>query len=325
LSSSAALFTLFLVGILTARESRAQADDSSGSGLAARLASLSAVTGYEQAMVDTILHVLPGSTRDRAGNVRLQLGAGSVKRLVVCPLDEPGYVVGAIREDGYLTLRRVPGQASPLFDQQLEGHRVTIQGRRGPVPGVVAVRSIHLTRGRNTPSDSLFSVDDAYVDVGAESRAQATALGLGVLAPVTLTKHPQNYGDGLVAAPVAGRRAACAALVLAVRQSRLRAKLIPPVTVAFAIEQGLSELGLGPLAKTLGPFDETLIVDSRPGPPGTLQRGADAAASARWPGLGRVVRWSLSITYGGTPVETVSLADADSLRVALVQWIGADK
>jgi hypothetical protein len=38
-----------------------------------------------------------------------------------------------------------------------------------------------------------------------------------------------------------------------------------------------------------------------------------------------VVRWSLSITYGGTPVETVSLADADSLRVALVQWIGADK
>jgi putative aminopeptidase FrvX len=292
--------------------------------MAARLASLSAVTGYEQAMVDTILHLLPGSTRDRAGNARVQLGGGSPKRLIVCPLDEPGYVVGAVREDGYLTLRRVPGRVSPLFDQQLEGHRVTIQGRRGPVPGVVAVRSIHLTRGRNTPADSLFSVDDAYVDVGAESRTGAKALGVDVLAPVTLTKRPQSYGEGLLAAPVAGRRAACAALLLAVRQSSVPAKLIPPVTVAFAVEQGLPELGLGPLA-TLGPFDETLIVDGRPGAQGALQRGADTAASTRWSGLGRVMRWSLPISYGGTPVETVRLADADSLRVALVRWIGGDR
>ena len=325
MSSSPTFVTLFLLGVVAARESVAQADDSSVSSLAARLSSLSAVTGYEQAVVDTILRLLPGSTRDRAGNARLQLGGGTVKRLIVCPLDEPGYVVGAVREDGYLTLRRVPGQVPPLFDQQLEGHRVTIQGRRGPVPGVVAVRSIHLTRGRNAPADSAFSVDDAYVDVGAESRAEATALGLAVLDPVTLTKRPQSYGEGLLAAPVAGRRTACAALVLAVLQSRVRAKLIPPVTVAFAVEQGLPGLGLGPLAKTLGPFDETLIVDSRPGAPGALQRGADTDVSARWSGLGRVMRWSLPISYGGTPVETVRLSDADSLREALVKWIGGDR
>jgi putative aminopeptidase FrvX len=308
-----------------ARESRAQADENSVSSLAARLASLTAVTGYEQAMVDTILHLLPGSTRDRAGNVRLQLGGGSAKRLIVCPLDEPGYVVGAIREDGYLTLRRVPGQVSLLFDQYLEGHRVTIRGRRGPVPGVVAVRSIHLTRGRNPPADSVFSVNGAYVDVGAESQAQAMALGLSVLAPVTLTKHPQTYGDRLLAAPRAGRRAACAALVLAVRQSRLRAKLLPPVTVAFAVEQGMPNLGLAALAKTLGPFDQTLIVDGEPGALGTLQQGADSEASARAPGLGRVVKWSLATMYSGTPVETVQLADADSLYLALMKWIGAER
>jgi putative aminopeptidase len=325
LRPSFALLPLFLVGLVAARESRAQADDSSISGLAVRLASLSAVTGYEQAMVDTIIRLLPGSTRDRAGNARLQLGGGSPKRLIVCPIDEPGYVIGSMREDGYLTLRRVPGQVSPLFDQQLEGHRVTIQGRRGPVPGVAAVRSIHLTRGRNAPSDSLFSVDDAYVDVGAESRAQAMALGLGVLSPLTLTKRPNRYGDGLLAAPVVGRRAACAALVLAVRQSRIRAKLIPPVTVAFVVQQGIPELGLGPLANTLGPFDQTLVVDGRPGSLGTLQRGGDTSASVKWPGLGKVSRWSLPVIYGGTPVETVRLADADTLRASLLQWIGGDR
>jgi putative aminopeptidase FrvX len=295
------------------------------SAIARRLASVAAVTGYEQAMVDTLLRLLPEAERDRAGNARLQLGGGSAKRLVVCPLDEPGYVVGGVGEDGYLTLRRVPGQVPPLFDQQLEGHRVTILGRRGPIPGVVAVRSIHLTRGRNAPSEAPFTVDDAYVDVGAASRAEVTAVGVRVLAPVTLAKRPHGYGDGLLAAPVIGRRAACAALLQAVRQSTLRAKLIPGVTVAFAVEQELSARGLATLANALGPFDETLIVDGRPGARGSLLQAPDPDGAARWPRLGRVTRWSLPVTYGGTAVETVSLADAESLRKALARWIGGDQ
>jgi putative aminopeptidase FrvX len=285
------------------------------------MASMSAVTGYERALVDTILRLLPGSARDRAGNAWVRLGGGKGRRLVVCPLDEPGYVVGGIREDGYLTLRRVPGRVSPLFDQQLEGHRITVQGRRGPVPGVVAVRSIHLTRGRK-PADEPFTVDDAYVDVGVGSRAEAAGLGIAVLAPVTLAKRPHRYGDGLLAAPAVGRRAACAALLLAVRQSILGAKAIPPVTVAFAVEQELSERGLGTLANANGPFDETLIVDGGPGVRGGLLQGPERDTAARWPALGRVTRWSLPVTYGGTPVETVRMGDAESLRDALVRWIG---
>lgn len=300
-------------------------DRDSLSALTRRLAAVAAVTGYEQALVDTLLRLLPGGERDRAGNARLQLGGRSAKRLVVCPLDEPGYVVGGVREDGYLTLRRVPGQVPPLFDQQLEGHRVTILSRRGAVPGVVAVRSIHLTRGRSAPSEAPFTVDDAYVDVGATSRAEVTALGVRVLAPVTLAKRPHGYGDGLLAGPVVGRRAACAALLQAARQSILRAKLIPGVTVAFAVEQRLSERGLATLANALGPFDQTLIVDGRPGARGSILHALDSTTAARWPRLGRVTGWSLPVTYAGTAVETVALADAESLQEALVKWIGGDQ
>ncbi|HEY3012839.1 MAG TPA: hypothetical protein VGJ36_08845 [Gemmatimonadales bacterium] len=303
----------------------AQERNSAVAALAVRLASIPAVTGYEQGMVDTILRLLPAAARDRAGNARLQLGGGSAKRLLVCPLDEPGYVVGNLRQDGYLTLRRVPGRVSRLFDQQIEGQRVTIQGTRGPIPGVVAVRSIHLTRGRAALSDTPFTVDDAYVDVGAGSSAEAVELGLRVLAPVTLAKRPHRYGDDLLAAPVAGRRTACAALLVAVEQSRLRAKLLPPVTVAFATEQGLSERGLATLAKADGPFEETLIIDGRPGPLGSLLQGPDADTASRWSGLGRVERWSLPVRYSGTMVETASMEDADRLRDALIKWIGGDE
>ena len=283
---------------------------------------MSAVTGFERALVDTVLQLLPGSTRDRAGNALLTIGSGAPRRLVVCPLDEPGYVIGGLREDGYLTLRRVPGRVAQLFDQQLEGHRITIQGRRGPIPGVVAVRSIHLTRGRQL-ADAPFTVDDAYVDVGAGSREEATSLGLAVLAPLTLAKRPHKYGSGLLAGPVAGRRAACAALLLGASQSAAGATKFPSVTIAFAVEQELSERGLGTLANAKGPFDETLILDGDAGARGALRQGADNAAAVRWPKLGRVSRWSLPVTYRGTPVETVSLKDAETLRAALVKWIGA--
>lgn len=292
------------------------------SELAVRLASMAAVTGYEQAMVDTVLRLLPGAMRDRAGNAVLTLGRGQPRRLAVCPLDEPGYVVGNIRDDGYLTLRRVPGRVSQLFDQQLEGHRVTIQGKRGPVPGVVAVRSIHLTRGRLGPSEDPFTVDDALVDVGADTRADAVTLGVSVLAPVTLAKRPHRYGARLLAAPVAGRRAACAALASAA--ARNPGAAVPRgAIIAFAVEQALGQRGLATLANALGPFEETLIVDSRPGSPGDLHRGPDPETSTQWEMLGRVQRLDLPVRYAGTAVETISLADVETLERALGSWIGA--
>jgi putative aminopeptidase len=301
-------------------------DPTTLSSLAVRFASLNAVTGYEQAAIDTVLRLLPDAGRDRGGNARLQLGgSGSSRRLVVCPLDEPGYVVGRVREDGYLTLRRVPGAVPPLFDQQIEGHRVAIQGVKGVVPGVVPVRSIHLTRGRQGAAETPFTVDDAFVDVGAKSLAEVHRLGIQVLSPVTLAKRPHRYGQGLLAGPVVGRRTACAALMLAVRQSRLQAKLLPPVTAAFAVQHQLSHRGLAALGNASGPFTETLIVDAGPGAFGGVVRGA-AGDTVSWPGaLGRVVQWSLPVRFAGTPVETVSLADADTMRAMVVRWIGGSE
>jgi M42 glutamyl aminopeptidase len=326
LASFGTTFLGLLLNLIPLHPVRAQNDlEPAVSALAVRLASIPAVTGYEQVIVDTLLRLLPGATRDRAGNARLQLGGGSARRLVVCPLDEAGYVVGGIREDGYLTLRRVGRTVSPLFDQQLEGQRVTIRGKLKALSGVVAVRSIHLTRGRTDRGEARFTVDDAYVDVGATSRAEVAALGIRVLAPVTLSKVPHRYGEGLLAAPMAGRRTACAALVAAVRQSIPRAKLIPGVTVAFTVEQELLQRGLATLGNALGPFDETLLVDGHAGVPGRLQQLPDSETATRWPRLGRVMRWSLPVNYAGTPVETVSLADADSLRAALVKWIGGER
>ena len=263
--------------------------------LALRFASMTAVTGLEQAMVDSLRALFPGSARDQAGNVTLTLGQGSPKRLFTCPLDEVGYVVGNILPDGFLLLRRVGGggasrTASPLFDQQLEGHRVTVFGARGAVPGVVAVRSTHLTRGRGAPGapDPVFTVDNAYVDVGASSAAEVQGLGIAVLAAVSLAKRPQLYGERLLAAPVAGRRAACAALATAVQA---KPKVKGTVMVAFTVQSLYTRNpGLASVKALLGPFDEIKTA-------------------------------ALPTRYADTAVETVALADADRLVREIVQWM----
>lgn len=320
----AALALLLAVG---AGRAAAQAPEPGLPDLAVRLAAMTAVTGYEQRTIDSLLALLPGARRDRAGNAVVVLGEGSRGRLVACPVSEPGYVVGGVRADGWMTLRRAPGRVSPEVDRQIEGQRVTVFGRRGPVPGVIAVRSIHLTRGRGTAGQGSFTVDSAYLDIGAATRAEVARSGVEVLSPLALAKRPHRFGTDLLAAPMAGRRTACAALVLAARRAVAEPGAMPRgerVVIAFVVEQELGARGIGTLANERGPFAETVVVDGAPGEAGVVVREADSVA-VRWPGLGTVTRWSLGARYAGSPVETTALGGADSLRSALTAWIGGPR
>lgn len=285
--------------------------------LATRLAAMTAVSGFEQKMADSVQALVPGARLDRAGDVLKSFGAGSGGLLVACPLDEPGYVVGEIRADGWLTLRRVGSGADPKFDQRQEGERVTVWGSRGALPGVVAVRSVHLTRGRGA-GDQPFTVDDALVDVGAANPTQAAAGGVAVLAPVAREKRPTRYGKGLLAGPWAGRRGACAAVVTAAAAAHPTERVV----VAFTVEQGLGARGMLTVMHTDGPFDRTILVDGRAGALGTLMEGSDSALGVRYPGFGKVSRLSLPTKYPGTAVETISLADVQALATRLSTEIG---
>jgi putative aminopeptidase FrvX len=254
---------------------------------------MTAVSGYERRLTDTLLALLPGATRDRVGNVVRTLGAGEPRRLVWCGVDEPGYVVGNVTDDGFLRLRRVGRITTPLFDQQIEGHRVTVFGRRGAVPGVVAVRSTHLGRGRATAaSEPPFTLDDAWVDLGATARAQVESLGVHILAPVALTKRPIRYGVDLLAAPAAGRRAACAALLAA-------ATAAPPnvngtVVVGFAAQTlQTGRPGVAALSTLHGPFASVHEV-------------------------------TLPVEFPETAVETVSLDSMRGTVGALRAWMSRD-
>jgi endoglucanase len=302
---------------------RAQSLDS----LVVRLADMSAVSGLEDAMADSLLAALPGSVLDRAGNVVWTRGSGAPVRVALCPMDEVGYVVGAITAEGYLTLRRVgTTPVGPLFDQALEGQRVTVFGRRGPVPGVVGVRSVHLARGRPAGAEEPFSLDNAFVDVGAAAATGVAQLGIGLLAPVTRAKHAHRYGLDLVAAPGTAARAACAALLDAARRPAAEGGSGTAIA-AFTRRRHFRWDGAAFLLADRAPGapGADVVVLGEAGPADSLDLGAaparrDSLAAAD--GWRAVASWSLPTRYAGTSVETVALRDVATLAARLARFLG---
>jgi putative aminopeptidase FrvX len=286
--------------------------------LAVRFTQMTAVTGFERAALDSVGRLFPDAHRDRAGNVVVDRGHGDAT-LIVCPFDEVGYVVGGVRDDGWLTLRRVGARApSALFDQYHEGQRVVVWGRRGALPAVVGVRSTHLTRGRST-NETPFTVDDAFVDIGAASAAEARTAGVAVLDPVARAKTATRYGTDLLAGPSAGRRAACAALAAASVHGLTAAP--GRIVVAFAVEQEQGQRGLRTLMNIAGPFARTIIVDGGAGPAGSVIERSDTTVARLLPKLGEVTRLTLPTRNTGTPVETVSMADVEALGARITTVI----
>ena len=80
-----------------------------------------AVAGYEQelsAKIGTRLKALSPKI-DRMGNITVTLGQGSPHTLLVAPMDEPGYVVSNITQEGYLQVQRLPQIRGLLHEDHL--------------------------------------------------------------------------------------------------------------------------------------------------------------------------------------------------------------
>lgn len=195
---------------------------------------------------------------DSLGSVTVTIGNGEPRRLVAVPLDEPGYVVGRIQQDGYLRLNPVGrGRLGALWDQFHEGQKIVIGTRRGPVVGALATLSTHLTRLR-LDNDDVFVHQRNFVDVGAESAEQVAELGIEVMDPVTLIRRPSVLRGRLIAGPSMRIKAGGIAVAEAAR--RLARALGAGTTVfAWTTLNLINGKGLEAVANAHGPFESALL------------------------------------------------------------------
>ena len=105
---------------------------------------------------------------DVAGNCYATVNPGGKPRVMLTGhLDEIGVMVVHVDDDGFLYFAPIGG-----WDPQvLVGQRVRLEGRAGPVAGVVGKKAIHLIKAEEREKAS--KISDLWIDIGARTKAEA--------------------------------------------------------------------------------------------------------------------------------------------------------
>jgi putative aminopeptidase FrvX len=312
--------TLLVAFLCTSRVSPAQAQSDGPNWY--RLVDTPAVTGYEQELTSEIRLQLKGFSpkTDNLGNVIVTIGSGSPHRLIVTPIDEPGYVVSAITPDGYLRVQRLP-QAAPnaVFDLLHAAQPITVSTRRGKkVAGVVAGLSVHLQPARlNTPQMS--HPDEIYVDIGASSAAEVRDAGVDLLDPLALNRETRPLANSEYTASAIGDHFGCVALADLLNSLQVaKAKFSGTLTVAFLTQQWAGGRGLDRILNEISP-DEMIYVGRLAPPrraPGAPSSVVEVLPTVFKPGAGILVGVSdESASFSGLAAALNGSAEAEHLAV----------
>ncbi len=177
--------------------------------IVSRLVETYGVSGHEAAVREVVLHYLPAwarPTTDSAGNVLVRAGSGAPLTVFVAHMDEIGFVVTAIRDDGRLDLRQVGGFFPSLF----EAEPALVHTASGVVPAVFSPRDSVGPTPRRFPGR-------LAADPGSGSRAATEALGIRVGDVLTMPKQFTALAGTRATARSFDDRVGCAAQLLALR------------------------------------------------------------------------------------------------------------
>lgn len=309
--------------------------------LAAGLGHTSAVTGREDEARNFIRSLFPDGTfqEDKLGNLVFVIGSGSPRKLLTAPLDEPGYVVSSIKDDGYLRITPIGyGHVGNMYHQFLQGNEIRIGDRKG----VAIVPSSHY-EGLRLVRESTRGVhpwQETVIDVGMASPQEVAEAGIRLLDPLTANKKMSIVDRNFVAAPAMGSKAALAALATVVETLR-QGKVKGTTVVAFTTLELINGKGLEAVVTKFGPFDQVVrfnrflnespdarnvLVDkdlpfttTRETPARSASGFRASFVSADWDST-KFFGLGLPVQYAHTPVEMVH---RDAMTQLVQTWLQA--
>lgn len=139
------------------------------------------VAGYEgevRKIVRRHVEPLGRIEQDRIGSLVCRLGDKGPKVMLAAHMDEIGFMVHHVTEEGFLRFRPLGGWWDPV----VLGQRVVVKTRKGDVPGVVGAKPPHLLsqEERKKPVE----LKEMYIDIGVGSREEVMEAGVQLGDPV---------------------------------------------------------------------------------------------------------------------------------------------
>jgi putative aminopeptidase FrvX len=215
--------------------------------------------GYEsavRALIGSKLpHGVPGHV-DAMGNLVATVGQGEPKTMFVAHMDEIGFVVSDVREDGFLRVKALGG----VDPRTIIGRLLRIVTGKGQLLGAVTVRPPHLMRDPGAEQKEVPPVSEMYVDIGAKNRAEAEAMGVRILDFAVYEKDPRVINGRLLCSRALDDRAGCFVLLKALAELAKK----PPrgaVQFAFSVQEEVGLRGATLLARA-HKLDWAFAVDS---------------------------------------------------------------
>ncbi|HWZ27840.1 MAG TPA: M20/M25/M40 family metallo-hydrolase [Gemmatimonadales bacterium] len=237
---------LMVACLAAASRAQAQSTVAEADSILARLIPAYGVSGTEGPVRDVVKSLLPAWAKtetDTAGNLWLTVGPAGAPVVYVAHMDEIGYRVTGIREDGMLEVERQGG----FFESLFEGKPALVHTPRGDVPGVFPPRD-SIPRDRR---ELRHQPTGMKVDVGTTSRAATEALGVTVSSTVTMPKSYQRLAGNRATGRSFDDRVGDAALILVVRHLD-RSKLKHQVVFVWSTREETGLFGAAAAAHALG-------------------------------------------------------------------------
>jgi putative aminopeptidase len=199
------------------------------------------VSGAEGPVRDAVKRLLPAWARsetDTAGNLWVRVGTGDPVVVFVAHLDEIGFRVDTIADDGTLRLRTRGGFIASLFEAQA----ALVHTERGDIPGIFLPRDSGFTRHNPPP---------LTVSVGVTSRAAAESVGVRIGSTITMPKRYVRLAGFRATGRSFDDRVGSAAQILAVRHLD-RSQLKHQVIFIWATREEIGLEGARAAAASLG-------------------------------------------------------------------------
>ncbi len=292
---------------------------------------------------------------DDFGNVFARIDNKKEKTVLLdAHIDQVGFVVNYITEDGFLKFSPVGG----IDKRLLPAMQVEIISKNGKIPGVITSVPPHLS----TDSDKAPSYDDLFIDAGLSYDEAKKLVPLG--SRVLFKGEPIELGGDRISSKALDDRAGVAVILRALELAgdlseynidtafscqeetgesgakmlsfRSECDLAIAVDVSFAYSKGedknkCGEMGKGPMigiAPSLSKaFSDSMIkIAEEKEIPYQLEvmggeTGTDADAIGVSKGGVKTVTVSIPLKYMHTPVEVIALSDIESMAMLISEFL----
>lgn len=212
--------------------------------LVKKLSALYGASGDEEAVRNAIIERLPSDVSYKIDNlgsliVEKKGAAAPAKKLMLAAhMDEVGFIVTYINEDGTLAFAPVGGiLPAVVFGRQLVF--------KNGVHGAVAGKPLHMLKGDE--EDTQPKLSDLCIDIGVDKKEEAEKLvSIGDCA--YFTGEQIDFGEGFMAGKALDDRAGCAMML-----ELLRKELPYDCTFVFTVQEEIGTRGAAAAAYSVDP------------------------------------------------------------------------